>query len=166
MGLIDLLYLFLNINFKPFDINAYATCEGFFTRVYKPGSRYIFAEDNNSKAVYITDSRIIVYKTNYYRYYSPVFGTIKQFYSILSNYYKVDILTRNTRGYVLIKTKKFSDVLFVAIRASDIGIKLGAYIKKKSSIIIVFKPGRVKFNDDLLGASKQVSISLDTTTKG
>lgn len=34
---------------------------------------------------------------------------------------QVDILTRNARDYVVIETKEFGDVLFVAIGASQVG---------------------------------------------
>ncbi|KAM0269426.1 hypothetical protein ACHAQH_009741, partial [Verticillium albo-atrum] len=67
---------------------------------------------------------------DYHRYHSPVEGTIKLFRSVPGEYYQVDpialhsdvdILTRNRRQYVLIGTKEFGDVLFVAIGATEVG---------------------------------------------
>lgn len=67
---------------------------------------------------------------DYHRYHSPVSGTIKQFRSMPGDYYEVDpialqsqvdILTRNARDYVVIETKEFGEVLFVAIGASQVG---------------------------------------------
>jgi len=67
---------------------------------------------------------------DYHRYHSPVAGTIKLFRSVPGDYYQVDalalrssvnILTRNRRQYVVIGTKEFGDVLFVAIGATDVG---------------------------------------------
>lgn len=67
---------------------------------------------------------------DYHRYHSPVAGTIKLFRSVPGDYYQVDpialhsdvdILTRNRRQYVLIETKEFGDVLFVAIGATEVG---------------------------------------------
>lgn len=67
---------------------------------------------------------------DYHRYHSPVTGRIKMFRSIPGDYYEVDpialqsdvdILTRNKRQFVVIETKHFGDVLFVAIGATDVG---------------------------------------------
>jgi phosphatidylserine decarboxylase precursor len=54
-----------NINmddFEPSDINAYPTFEDFFIRRHKPGSRPIYEPDNNSSAVVVADSRVVVYE--------------------------------------------------------------------------------------------------------
>lgn len=67
---------------------------------------------------------------DYHRYHSPVTGKIKLFRSMPGDYYevdpvaitsKVDIVTRNARDYVVIETKEFGDVLFVAIGATEVG---------------------------------------------
>jgi phosphatidylserine decarboxylase precursor len=67
---------------------------------------------------------------DYHRYHSPVTGVIKLFRSVPGDYYQVDpialhshvdILTRNRRQYVLIETREFGEVLFVAIGATDVG---------------------------------------------
>ncbi|EGY20822.1 phosphatidylserine decarboxylase proenzyme [Verticillium dahliae VdLs.17] len=126
---------------------------------------------------------------DYHRYHSPVAGTIKLFRSVPGDYYQVDpialhsdvdILTRNRRQYVLIETKEFGDVLFVAIGATEVGTvqihdqwqKHGAKIQKGdelgffqfggSSIIVAFQHGRIEFDQDLLDLSKQqIQVSVE-----
>jgi phosphatidylserine decarboxylase len=67
---------------------------------------------------------------DYHRYYLPVPGTVKQFRSMPGDYYqvdpvalssRVDILTRNAREYVVVESREFGLVLFVAIDATDVG---------------------------------------------
>ena len=62
--------------------------------------------------------------------HSPVTGIIKHFRSMPGAYYQVDpvalrshvdILTRNTRDYVVIDSERFGEVLFVAIGDTDVG---------------------------------------------
>jgi len=67
---------------------------------------------------------------DYHRYHSPVTGKVKEFRSLPGDYYQVDpvalqsrvnILTCNSRSYVVIESPEFGDVLFVAIGATDVG---------------------------------------------
>lgn len=67
---------------------------------------------------------------DYHRYHSPVSGVIKRYRSMPGDYYQVDpvalhsgvdILTRNRRDYVVIKSDEFGYVLFVAIGATEVG---------------------------------------------
>ncbi|KAH8430689.1 putative phosphatidylserine decarboxylase [Aspergillus melleus] len=67
---------------------------------------------------------------DYHRYHSPVTGVVKQYRAMPGDYYdvdpfairsKVDILTRNTRDYVVIESERFGDVLFAAIGATEVG---------------------------------------------
>jgi phosphatidylserine decarboxylase precursor len=67
---------------------------------------------------------------DYHRYHSPISGKAKLFRSLPGDYYQVDpmalrsdldILSRNTRDYVVIESEEFGDVLFVAIGATDVG---------------------------------------------
>lgn len=124
---------------------------------------------------------------DYYRYQSPVTGTVKWFKELDGDYYQVDplalrssvdILTRNARSAVCIATREFGDVLFVAIGATEVGtVKLseksttpGAQVQKGdevgifefggSSIVIAFEQGRIEFDEDLLSVSKQ-AIMMD-----
>ncbi|KAK7394019.1 hypothetical protein QQX98_013197 [Neonectria punicea] len=119
---------------------------------------------------------------DYHRYHSPVAGRVKQFRSVPGDYYQVDpvalssdvdILTRNARAYVVIKTEAFNDVLFVAIGATNVGTvdfqkkwqEPGAEVRKGdelglfqfggSSIIVAFQKGRVEFDQDLRDLSQQ-----------
>lgn len=67
---------------------------------------------------------------DYHRYHSPVSGTVKRYRSMPGDYYQVDpvalhsgvdILTRNRRDYIVIKSEEFGYVLFVAIGATEVG---------------------------------------------
>ena len=67
---------------------------------------------------------------DYHRYHSPVSGIVKRYRSMPGDYYQVDpvalhsgvdILTRNRRDYVVIKSDQFGYVLFVAIGATEVG---------------------------------------------
>lgn len=67
---------------------------------------------------------------DYHRYHSPVSGVVKRYRSMPGDYYQVDpvalysgvdILTRNRRDYIVIKSDKFGYVLFVAIGATEVG---------------------------------------------
>lgn len=136
---------------------------------------------------------------DYHRYHSPVTGVIKHFRTMPGDYYEVDplaitsqidVLTRNARDYLVIETKEFGDVLFVAIGATEVGTvrineqyqKHGATVTKGdeiglfqfggSSIIVAFERGRIRFDDDLLSLSKQaimvdveVGMSLGQATR-
>ncbi|UKZ84967.1 uncharacterized protein TrAFT101_000847 [Trichoderma asperellum] len=119
---------------------------------------------------------------DYHRYHSPVEGEIKSFQGLPGDYYQVDpvalqsdvdILTRNRRDYIVIKTKDFGDVLFVAIGATDVGSvqihkrfhqagvkiakgeELGVFQFGGSSIIVAFQHGSIKFDDDLSRLSRE-----------
>jgi len=119
---------------------------------------------------------------DYHRYHSPVSGTVKWFNAIGGDYYqvdpiclssRVDILTRNARCCIGIDTEEFGSVLFVAIGATDVGTveisekfrTKGSTIRKGdevglfqfggSSIIVAFQEGRIYFDKDLLGLSRQ-----------
>lgn len=158
--------------YDPSDLKEYTTFEDFFARRHRHGARPIFKDDDDSHAVTVADSRVVVYDTvdetkrlwikgrdftmaqlvmdlqlgqrlsnaavasfrlspqDYHRYHSPVSGTVKQYRGMPGDYYqvdpvalqsKVDILTRNRREYVVLETKEFGDVLFVAIGATDVG---------------------------------------------
>lgn len=67
---------------------------------------------------------------DYHRFHSPVAGKVTQYRGMPGDYYQVDpialqsgvdILTRNTRDYVVIETQEFGEVLFVAIGATNVG---------------------------------------------
>ncbi|KAI0401181.1 phosphatidylserine decarboxylase proenzyme [Xylaria palmicola] len=119
---------------------------------------------------------------DYHRYHPPVAGRVTAFRSLPGDYYQVDpialrsnvdILTRNARDYVVIDTKEFGEVLFVAIGATDVGSvqfhkewrtpgneirkgdELGIFQFGGSSIIVAFQAGRIKFDDDLRDLSMQ-----------
>ncbi|KHN94088.1 Phosphatidylserine decarboxylase [Metarhizium album ARSEF 1941] len=126
---------------------------------------------------------------DYHRYHSPVEGTIQRYQSLPGDYYQVDpvalqshvdILTRNRRDFVVIDTKEFGEVLFVAIGATEVGSvqihekyqrvgervekgdELGLFQFGGSSIIVAFQHGRIRFDDDLLALSeRKIQVSVE-----
>jgi phosphatidylserine decarboxylase len=50
-------------DFEPSDPHAYATFEDFFVRQHTPTSRPIFEPKDNTKAIVVADSRVVVYPT-------------------------------------------------------------------------------------------------------
>jgi phosphatidylserine decarboxylase precursor len=136
---------------------------------------------------------------DYHRYHSPVTGTIKEFRRVPGEYYvvglialrcNVNILTLNARDYVVIDTAEFGEVLFVAIGATEVGTvyihekfrnsgakinkgeELGIFQFGGSAIIVAFKNGRIKFDDDLrhfsdrcIQVSVEVGMSLGEATQ-
>ncbi|KAI1383768.1 putative phosphatidylserine decarboxylase [Hypoxylon trugodes] len=139
-----------------------------------------------------TDAAVASFRLSpqdYHRYHSPVTGTVRMFRSVPGDYYQVDpvalqsdvnILTSNARSCVVIETRHFGDVLFVAIGATDVGTvrinekfqKPGTEIKKGdeigyfqfggSSIIVAFQKGAIKFDQDLLDLSRQkIQVSVE-----
>lgn len=67
---------------------------------------------------------------DYHRYHSPVGGVVKRYRSMPGDYFQVDpvalhsgvdILTRNRRDYLIIKSEEFGYVLFVAIGSTEVG---------------------------------------------
>ncbi|ODQ54591.1 phosphatidylserine decarboxylase [Saitoella complicata NRRL Y-17804] len=61
-GFID--YFEINMgDYEPSDPAAYDTFQAFFTRHHRPGARPIAASDNDSVAVCVADSRVVVYDT-------------------------------------------------------------------------------------------------------
>jgi len=78
---------------------------------------------------------------DYHHYHSPVAGKVRCFKQITGDYYQfdpiclisnVDILTRNARRCIVIETKEFGMVLFVAIGATEVGtVELNEHCAKK-----------------------------------
>ncbi|SPO06494.1 uncharacterized protein DNG_09184 [Cephalotrichum gorgonifer] len=125
----------------------------------------------------------------YHRYHSPVNGVVKRYRSMPGDSYPidpvalhsgVDILTRNRRAYVVIKSDEFGYVLFAAIGGEEVGFpqihdqwqKPGSYIEKgdelgmfhlgSPSIVMVFQRGMLQFDQDLLDSSKrQIEVAVD-----
>lgn len=76
---------------------------------------------------------------DYHRYHSPVAGKVKWFKQISGDYYQVDhvclssdvdILTRNARCCIVLQTKEFGMVLFVAIGATEVGTVEYVYLRE------------------------------------
>ncbi|KAK5441457.1 hypothetical protein LTS15_011223 [Exophiala xenobiotica] len=157
---------------------------------------------DSERAKFWNDGAIASFRLSpqdYHRYHSPVAGTVSWYKSIPGDYYQVDpvclqsdvdILTENARCCVVLDTKEFGKVLYVAIGATNVGTveinekcqKEGSRVEKGeevglfqfggSSIIVAFENGRIQFDADLLEVSRQqimmdveVGMSLGKATK-
>ncbi len=137
--------------------------------------------------------------TDYHHYHSPVEGYVRAWQKIDGTYYGVDgpaiksdldVLGSNSRSWVLIETKEFGLVLFVAIGATTVGSvqlreevresgyklekgeEIGLFAYGGSSIIVAFENNRVQWDEDLLAntargieTSVLVGYSLGKATK-
>lgn len=116
---------------------------------------------------------------DYHRYHSPVQGEVESITALDGQYHevdpmvlqsKVDVMAHNRRTVIVLRTKEFGRVLFVAIGAVDVGkivitCKEGQMLEKGdeigifryggSSIILAFESGRIDFDQDLLEVSQQ-----------
>lgn len=125
---------------------------------------------------------------DYHHYHSPVSGGVTYVHHIPGDYYGVDplcinssisVLDSNARTAVVIDTRDFGRVLFVAIGASEVGsvdIKLqpGDYLKRGdevgkfmyggSSILVAFEQGRVVWDEDIQEASL-LGLMMDVRVK-
>ncbi|OCL05547.1 putative phosphatidylserine decarboxylase [Glonium stellatum] len=164
----------------------------FAQRIWIKGRDFTMAEflQDNIAVERFADGAIASFRLSpqdYHRYHSPVSGTIKEFRSLPGDFYnvdpialtsRVDILTRNARCWIRIRTEQFGDVVFVAIGATDVGTvkvheqwhRSGAQIQKGdevgifqfggSSIIVAFEKDRIVFDEDLSALSKR-AIMVD-----
>ncbi|KAI8648542.1 Phosphatidylserine decarboxylase [Fusarium keratoplasticum] len=126
---------------------------------------------------------------DYHRFHSPVAGVVRWWKHIPGEYYNVDpialrsgvdIVSKNARTCLCVSSNEFGDVLFVAIGATGVGTirfhekicKEGSRVEKGeeigwfefggSSILVVFEPGRILFDRDLVEASEQATtVSVD-----
>jgi len=111
---------------------------------------------------------------DYHRFHSPVTGTIKEVLPHAGTYYtvnpiavreNVDVYTENKRVRIVLETPDFGEVIYMAIGATMVGsvnltVAVGAKVKKGdeigyfafggSTIIVLFKKGVIKFEEDLV----------------
>lgn len=115
---------------------------------------------------------------DYHRFHSPVDGTVISIVDIPGKYYSVnplavctelDVFTENRRVVSLLESEAFGQVAFVSIGATLVGsinftgMKKGAYVKRGdelgyfayggSTVAVLFEPGRVLFDEDLVLSS-------------
>ncbi|CAF0884504.1 unnamed protein product [Rotaria sp. Silwood1] len=111
---------------------------------------------------------------DYHRFHSPINGKIgSHMRTIIGTYYtvnpiaikeKLDVLTKNQRTMITIENESFEKVAFVAVGALLVGSvnftvqpnqkvkkgdELGFFAYGGSTIVVVFKAGMVKWDDDL-----------------
>jgi len=149
------------------------------TRVWIKGHhfslRHLFHDEKMAEA--FDGGSIAVFRlapVDYHRFHSPIHGKIgAQMKKITGTYYTVnpiaikenlDVLTRNQRTVITIESNTFEKVAFVAIGALLVGSvnftvepnqrvnkgdELGYFAYGGSTIVVVFKAGMVKWDDDL-----------------
>ncbi|CAF1234734.1 unnamed protein product [Rotaria sordida] len=148
--------------------------------------RYLF--DDEILAQEFDGGSIAVFRlapADYHRFHSPIKGIIGQnIKTITGTYYTVnpiairqrlDVLTRNQRAMITIESNYFERVVFIAIGALLVGSvnftvtphqsiekgdELGYFAYGGSTLVIVFKAGMVKWDDDLLHNSKNSMETL------
>ena len=111
---------------------------------------------------------------DYHRYHSPVTGTILAMESVPGTFYtvnpiainqRIDVYGANKRVVVPIETEEFGEVCFVAIGATMVGSiimttspgdtiqkgdELGYFAFGGSTCLVLFRPGTVTFDRDLI----------------
>ncbi|HRD55118.1 MAG TPA: phosphatidylserine decarboxylase [Parachlamydiaceae bacterium] len=117
--------------------------------------------------------------TDYHRYHFPVDCTPSKAKIINGWLYSVNpiaikknihIFTQNKRALTELKTEKFGTLLFLEIGATSVGTITDTYIPDQfypkgaekgyfsfgaSSLILLFEPGKITFDEDLLLATKE-----------
>ncbi|CAF0925907.1 unnamed protein product [Adineta ricciae] len=149
------------------------------TRIWVKGQqfslRYLFEDEVLAKE--FEGGSIAIFRlapVDYHRFHSPIQGTIgEQMKKISGTYYTVnpvaiqeqlDVLTQNQRTVITINSEHFEKVAFVAIGALLVGSvnftvapgqtvekgdELGYFAYGGSTIVVVFKAGMVRWDDDL-----------------
>jgi len=116
---------------------------------------------------------------DYHRFHCPVDGTFKIFKQFPGAYYTVnpiainapvDVYTENKRTVTIIESPQFDQVIFVAVGATMVGSivftaktgqqvkhgeELGYFAFGGSTVLLLFKPGTIKFDADLLVNSEK-----------
>jgi len=116
---------------------------------------------------------------DYHRFHSPVTGTLVSMQPFDGTYYtvnpiairaNVDVYTENKRVRCVLKTPDFGDVIYVAVGATMVGSvnftkkvgdsfnkgdELGYFAFGGSTVIVLFKNGTIKFEDDLVVNSEK-----------
>ncbi|HEU64128.1 MAG: Phosphatidylserine decarboxylase proenzyme [Candidatus Anoxychlamydiales bacterium] len=123
---------------------------------------------------------------DYHRFHFPVDGTPTDTKLINGYLYSVNpialrknikILSENKRMLTILKTQKFSDILYIEIGATNVGTinqtffpnteykkgeEKGYFSLGASSIVLLFEKNQIKFDDDLLKMSKD---NIETKAK-
>jgi len=148
------------------------------------------AEPNRPVAARFNGGSMAIFRLapqDYHRFHSPVTGTIENIQDIPGQYFTVnpiavnskfaDVFTQNKRAIMWIQTEQFGRIPFIAIGATLVGSirwtkeagevvqkgeELGYFAFGGSTCIILFPPGAVVFDEDLLVNSQK---SLETLVK-
>ena len=158
----------------------------FFVKGYR-FNLYEFLGDSSLAGRYKTGVLMIIRLAppDYHRFHFPVNGNISHLKKIKGDYYsvsplalrkKAQILCMNKREYLTISTPEFGEVIMAEVGATMVGSIIQTYknnIAVKgaekgffkfggSTVILLFEPGTVDVDDDLL---KNSATGLETTVK-
>jgi len=121
---------------------------------------------------------------DYHRFHIPCNGTLGKFVPIDGTYYtvnpiavreQVDVYTENKRQRVVISSPEFGDVLYISVGATMVGSifytakegqpvqkgdELGYFAFGGSTVLLLFKKGTIKFDNDLVVNSTKPIESL------
>ncbi len=154
--------------------------EGFIVKGKKFSLRTLLQNDELAKR-YARGSMVLarLCPTDYHRYHFPVSCTPNQSKLINGKLYSVNpialrqnicILSENKRSITSLKSEAFGRILFIEVGAANVGSIHNTYTPNQSvakgeekgyfsfgasSIILLFEPDSITFDNDLLNASKQ-----------
>lgn len=159
-------------------LNVFASIDD-ATRLWIKGANFSIAAllKDTGLASYYQGGSLIVCRLapqDYHRFHSPVDGSLSFFYHIPGAYFTVnpmavrqrtDVYTENARTVCLIDSKHFGKVAFVAIGAMMVGSiiitatggghlsrmdEIGYFAFGGSTIVVLFPPGSITFDEDLV----------------
>ena len=180
----------INVVVSPADgkVFAYQDIAGqsFIVKGYRFNLKSFLQNDSLAK-VYNQGSLLLfrLAPTDYHRFHFPVSGKLSKVTKIKGDYYSVNpiairerikIYCENKREYQTIDSKEFGNVIMVEIGATMVGSivqtfhgtiaikgdESGYFQFGGSSIILLFKPGAIKIDTDLL---KDTQHHLETSVK-
>jgi phosphatidylserine decarboxylase len=164
-------------------VNCFASVDE-ATKLWIKGANFSLAGllKDESLADYYKGGSLVVCRLapqDYHRFHSPVDGQLSFYYHIPGTYFtvnpmavrqRIDVYTENARTVCLIESEQFGKVAFVAVGAMMVGSivitatggdrlkrmdELGYFAFGGSTIVVVFPPDKIAFDEDLLRNSRE-----------